>query len=326
MKALVYEGAERLVMRDVPMPVPAPDEELIRIEAAGICGSDMHAYQGHDARRPAPLILGHESAGTIAAGPHAGRRVTINPLVTCGRCAACKAGRENLCAERQILSMQPRAGTFARYVAVPSRNLITVPDHVDLQRAALAEPLAVSWHAARLGLAALPAAAHRAALVLGGGAIGLAACLALSAMGVAQLSLVEPNALRAEALRLPLGDRVTGKAAGAWPLIIDAVGIDATRATASALTEPGGVIVHIGLGSGSGGLDIRRMTLQEIAFVGSYTYTARDFSETAHALFDGRLGKLDWHVAQPLDAGPQAFADLLSEQVAPPKIMLLPWA
>ncbi|MEO1549968.1 MAG: alcohol dehydrogenase catalytic domain-containing protein, partial [Pseudomonadota bacterium] len=155
MKALIYDGVETLTYRDAPDAVPGEGEHLIRVEAVGICGSDMHAYLGHDDRRPAPLILGHEAAGTVLGGPMDGQRVTINPLVTCGVCPACRAGRNNLCPHRQIISMPPREGAFAETVAMPTRNLIQVPDHVPMGVAALVEPLAVSWHAARLGLDAL---------------------------------------------------------------------------------------------------------------------------------------------------------------------------
>ena len=155
MKALVYDAVETLQLREVPDPVPQTGEHLVRIAAVGICGSDMHAYLGHDARRPAPLILGHEAAGTIVGGDHDGMRVTVNPLVACMTCPACKAGRENLCPTRQIISMQPREGAFAQFVAMPMRNLVEVPDGVSFEKAALAEPLAVSWHAARLALEAL---------------------------------------------------------------------------------------------------------------------------------------------------------------------------
>ena len=105
MKALVYLGPNELAIRDVPEPQPAEGELLVRVDSVGICGSDMHAYLGHDERRPAPLILGHEAAGTVVSGPQDGRRVTINPLVTCMACPACLSGRENLCAARQIISM-----------------------------------------------------------------------------------------------------------------------------------------------------------------------------------------------------------------------------
>ena len=159
MKALVYTGAETLAYRDVPDPVPALASADPR-RSVGICGSDMHAYLGHDERRPAPLILGHEAAGVIVGGPRKGHRVTINPLVTCGTCPACIAGRDNLCPSRQIISMPPREGAFAEWLAMPESNLVAMPDHVSLDQAALAEPLACGWHAVRLGLARL-ASGHR---------------------------------------------------------------------------------------------------------------------------------------------------------------------
>ena len=178
MKALVYDGVETLGYRDVPDAEPAPGEHLIKVTAVGICGSDMHAYLGHDARRPAPLILGHEAAGVIVGGPRDGDRVTINPLVSCGKCPACASGRENICPSREIISMPPREGAFAQYVAMPDSNLVLVPDSVTLEKAALAEPLAVSWHTAKLAVDALHPTMDRRALVIGGGAIGLAAALA----------------------------------------------------------------------------------------------------------------------------------------------------
>ena len=104
----------------------------------------------------------------------------------------------------------------------------------------------------------------------------------------------------------------------------DAVGYAATRAVASELTAPGGVIVHIGLGEDTGGLDVRRMTLQEITFIGTYTYTAQDFRDTAQAMFDGRLGPLDWIEERPLSDGASAFADIRAGRVAAPKIVLKP--
>ncbi len=326
MKAMVYEGVETLGIHTRPDPDPAAGELLIRVDAVGICGSDMHAYLGHDARRPAPLILGHEAAGVIAAGPRRGARVTVNPLVHCGSCPACKTGRENLCPDRQIISMMPREGAFAQYITMPEDNLVPVPDAVSLDKAALAEPIAVSWHAVRLGLEALHPEAARDALVLGGGAIGLAAALSLKAQGADEVTIVEPNATRAAFLTERCGLDVRGDAKGQFGLVVDAVGYAATRAAASAAARPGGVILHIGLGEDAGGIDVRRLTLQEITFIGTYTYTARDFRETAQAIFEGRLGPLDWIETRDLDAGPAAFADLRAGRVAAPKIVLHPWA
>jgi threonine dehydrogenase-like Zn-dependent dehydrogenase len=326
MKALIYEGVETLAYRDVPDITARDGEHLIRIAAVGICGSDMHAYLGHDARRPAPLILGHEAAGVVQGGPMDGTRVTINPLVTCGTCPACVAGRENLCPTRQIISMEPRPGAFAQYVSMPASNLVTVPDAVPLDKAALAEPLAVSWHTVRLALAALHPSMDRRALVLGGGAIGLAASLALKAMGIADVTVVEPNPARRAFLSDECGETAVAEPTGFYPLIIDAVGYAATRAAASAHALPGGVIGHVGLGEDTGGLDVRRMTLQEITFVGTYTYTAQDFRDTAQAIFDGRLGPLDWFQTRSLADGAAAFHDLRHGAVATPKIVLDPWA
>lgn len=326
MKALVYQSVETLAFRDVPMATPDIGEHLIRIESVGICGSDMHAYLGHDARRPAPLILGHEAAGVIEEGPLAGRRVTINPLVACGTCQACTGGRENLCPDRQIISLPPREGAFAQFVAMPEANLVTVPDSIPLNKAALAEPLAVSWHAAKLGLAALHPSMERRAVVIGGGAIGLAASLALKAMGMETVTIVEPNQMRRSFLAERCGQDVQETVNHPAPLVVDAVGYAATRASASAAVMPGGVIVHVGLGEDAGGLDVRRMTLQEVTFIGTYTYTAQDFRDTAQAIFDGRLGPLDWIDERPLADGSKAFLDLKMGLVAAPKIILSPWS
>jgi threonine dehydrogenase-like Zn-dependent dehydrogenase len=324
MKALVYTGVEEMALQDMPDPEPQAGEVLIRVDSVGICGSDMHAYLGHDDRRPAPLVLGHEAAGVIIGGARDGERVTINPLVTCGRCAYCTSGRENLCPERQIISMPPREGAFAQLLRMPERNLVTVPDDFSLTQAALAEPIAVSWHGVRLSLAALHEAMERRALVIGGGAIGLAAALSLKAMGVEDVKLVEPNATRRAYLQDRCGIDAVERADGSFALVIDAVGYAATRTAASAHAQPGGVIVHIGLGEDMGGLDIRRMTLQEITFIGTYTYTAQDFRDTAAAMFAGKLGPLDWAETRPLAQGPRAFGDIRSGVVAAPKIILQP--
>ncbi|CUJ07891.1 alcohol dehydrogenase catalytic domain-containing protein [Cognatishimia activa] len=325
MKALVYEGVERLEMRDVPVPTVKDGEHLVRIHAVGICGSDIHAYLGHDERRPAPLTLGHEAAGVVEDGPWKGRRVTINPLVTCGTCSYCRSGRTNLCPDRQIISMPPREGAFAQFVSMPESNLIPVPDSFSLEKAALAEPISVSWHAARVALEALHPSMDRQALVIGGGAIGLAATLALTAMGITEIQISEPNAQRRAYLRNQYGLDAHEAPTKSAPIVIDAVGFNATRAAASELAQPGGVIVHVGLGDNDGGLDIRRLTLQEISFIGTYTYTEQDFRDATQAMFDGRLGALDWLETRALEDGSTAFKDMRAGRSAAPKIILTPW-
>lgn len=124
---MVYTGPTQLKYQDVADPVQKDGTQLIRIDSVGICGSDMHAFLGHDKRRPEPLILGHEAAGVIVGGPRDGEQVTINPLVSCGNCPACLAGRDNLCPDRQIISMPQRQGAFAEWVTMPDQNLVAVP-------------------------------------------------------------------------------------------------------------------------------------------------------------------------------------------------------
>ncbi|MEL7253145.1 MAG: FAD-dependent oxidoreductase [Pseudomonadota bacterium] len=329
MKALVYTGPETLRFAEVADPNPAPGEQLIRVERVGICGSDMHAYLGHDDRRPAPLILGHEAAGVIVGGPRDGERVTVNPLVTNANSWASRQGRDNLCPDRQIISMPPREGAFAQYLTIPDANLVTMPDHATMDQAALAEPIACGWHAVRLAKRALHDD-HQGcrALVIGGGAIGLGAALSLVAQGIADVTVLEPNQPRRDAIAastaFPLLDLPDLDASGFFDLVIDGVGFEATRATASAHVKPGGVIMHIGLGQATGGLDIRRVTLQEITFIGTYTYTAADFRATAEAMFDGRLGPLDWTETRALADGAGAFEDIRAGRVAAPKVLLDP--
>lgn len=329
MKALVYTGVQRLEIREMPMPVPGDGEVLIRVESVGICGSDMHAYLGHDERRPAPLVLGHEAAGVIVGGARDGEKVTVNPLVTCGRCQYCARGADNLCVERQIISMPPREGAFAEYIRMPVGNLVTIPDGFPADRAALAEPLACGWNAARKCAAHIGEGFSDArALVLGGGTIGVGAALCLTARGAGNITVVEPHEARREFLARHVGlavvASVDAEPMGTFDYVVDAVGFEATRATASRLVRPGGMIAHIGLGQAAGGLDIRRMTLQEISFVGCYTYSPQDFRETAQAMFDGTLGPLDWVEIRNLDDGAQSFADLKTGAVTRPKIILKP--
>ena len=324
MKALVYVGEEKLDFREVADPVVKSGEQLIKVDSAGICGSDMHAYLGHDERRPAPLILGHEASGIILGGDRNGERVAINPLVTCMKCQACISGRENICSKRQIISMAPREGTFAEMVSVPEVNLVNVPLDVPLEKAALTEPLAVSWHASRLALEALHSSMDRNVLIIGGGAIGLASALAFKAMEIENIVIVEPNIIRRKYLNDNCNVVAVEKADELFSIVVDAVGFKKTRELASEKVSPGGVITHIGLGEDLGGIDVRRITLQEVSFVGTYTYTAQDFKDTAKAIFDGRLGSLDWIERRPLSEGNRAFSDIREGKVPSPKIVLGP--
>ncbi|TVP69707.1 MAG: galactitol-1-phosphate 5-dehydrogenase [Rhodobacteraceae bacterium] len=326
MDALVYTGPNQMQLERLPVPAPGEGEVLVEVHAVGICGSDMHAYHGHDDRRPAPLVLGHEAAGIIASGPRAGERVAINPLVVDPDCPVARAGRPHLSPTRAIISMPPRPGAFARFVTIPERNLLVVPDRLSLRIAALTEPVAVSWHAMRLGLERLGQSQPRV-LVQGGGAIGVAAALIARHMGAASIDLAEPHPgrralLQSEPQITGFDPQMQDAGADAYDLIIDAVGAVATRQAASRLVRPGGVIVHVGLLPGIEGYDIRRVTLQEITITGSYCYTPEDFAAALDALAKRYLGALDWVEMRPFAQGVAAFADLDDGRVDAAKIVL----
>jgi L-iditol 2-dehydrogenase len=329
MKALVQTAPNTLVHRDEPDPAPVAGEAIIRVEAVGICGSDMHAIHGQDARRPTPIILGHEAAGRVLTGALAGRRVAVNPLVVPADCPFAREGRPHLSPRREILSMPPRPGAFAELARAPEENLVEIPDHLASAQAALAEPIAVAYHAvhhgARLSGRPLPAAR---CVVLGGGAIGLAAALVLRQAGAGEVWLLEPNAARREtaaragvALARPPEQ---APADGSCELVIDAVGAAATRASACRLARAGGVIVHAGLLPGADGLDVRRLTLQEITFTGTYCYTPDEFRTVVRLMASGALGALDWLETRPLSEGAMAVAAIDAGSVAAAKVVLLP--
>ena len=330
MKALVYNGPKKMVFKNVPEPEAGPSEVKVRIDAVGICGSDMHAYLGHDERRPAPLILGHEAAGVIESGLKTGQRVVVNPLVSCAECLVCISGRPNLCSKREIISMPPRPGAFAEKLVIPERNLIAIPDHLDISLAALAEPLATSWHAVvSAGKNLSRPIGESNALVIGGGAVGLGAALVLRSFGCSAITLAETNPLRRKTAENAGFDKVINPAGSApiiddsCDLVIDAVGNKPTRKMAVKSIRPGGVIVHIGLSDGEDGLDARKLTLQEISLIGSYTYTPNDFQATVNAMANGSLGALNWTEHRTLKEGPQAFQDLLAGKLGAAKVVLV---
>ncbi|MGE5094809.1 MAG: alcohol dehydrogenase catalytic domain-containing protein [Betaproteobacteria bacterium] len=330
MKALVYTGTQQMTYREEPAPAFTPGEVLIRVEAVGICGSDMHAYHGHDPRRVPPLILGHELAGQVMEGPGRGRRVTVNPLITCGRCEFCVQGRNNLCADRTMIGMT-RAGGFAEYVTTAAASVIELPDGMSARAAALTEPAATALHAINTGMRALvrPLPECRV-LVVGGGAVGLLAALLLESYGVRHLHVGETNALRRASAEKACRCRTFdprgagGPAAASVDLAIDCVGAKATRNLAIASVKPGGVVVHVGLQDWASEIDMRRLTLAEITLCGVYTYSTADLRAAAVALHEGAFGDLAWVEERPLAEGARAFEDLDRGRTPAAKILLRP--
>ncbi|HSD53464.1 MAG TPA: alcohol dehydrogenase catalytic domain-containing protein [Burkholderiales bacterium] len=337
MKALVYTAPDEVIYRDEPAPALADGEVVLRIEAVGICGSDMHAYHGHDPRRLPPMILGHEFCGTIVDGPGRGRRTTGNPLIACGVCEFCVQGRNNLCANRSMVGMT-RAGAYAQLMSIPAKSLVDVPQDMDPVKVALVEPAATALHAlnlvTRASLRPLPECAM---LVIGGGAIGMLAALLARSYGVRRLALAETNALRRASVDKAVGcatydprgvaadPRAGGAPAdGTMNVVVDAVGSEATRTAAFAAVKPGGVVMHIGLQDWASEIDMRKLTLAEVTLIGTYTYTTADLRATVAALYDGVFGNLAWVEERPLADGAAAFRDLAAGRSAAAKIVLRP--
>ena len=330
MKALVFEGAHAMRYRDEPDPHVAPGEVLVRIEAVGICGSDLHAYHGLDPRRSPPVVLGHEAVGHIASGPEKGRRVALNPLIACGHCRPCVAGRTNLCNARQQFSVH-RPGAFAELLAVPRGNLLDIPVGLDSVTAALAEPTAVALHAVNRAQCHLDMdLADIRALVIGGGSIGLLCALLLQKHDAREVCLADTNALR-RATAIRAGVREISEPAdngellrGRFDLVMDAVGTAITRQTAMDAVRPGGVIVHIGLAGAIGGLDCVALTRNEVAFVGTARSTAADLQEAINMLHRGDLATESWLDTWPLAAGSEAFAQIDGGRTSAAKVVLVP--
>ena len=333
MRALVYTQPNEVQLQDRPHPELVPGEVVLKIEAVGICGSDMHAWHGHDPRRKPGLVLGHEFVGAIAEsaapGFAVGKRFTGNPLITCGTCEYCVQGRNNLCANRTMVGMT-RPGAYAEYMSIPAASLIAMPQDMPVRAAALAEPAATAWHAINLTMRALVRPIHECrVLLIGGGAIGMLAALLLRHLGVRRMVLAELNALRREAVAThaqceTIDPRINAPAENGFDVVIDAVGAKATRAQAFAAIKPGGVVMHVGLQDWASEIDMRKLTLAEITLLGTYTYTTADLGATVDALAQGAFGDLSWVEERPLDAGQQAFLDLDQGRCAAAKVLLRP--
>ena len=333
MRALVYTQPNEVQLQQRPAPQAAPGEVVLQIEAVGICGSDMHAWHGHDPRRKPGLVLGHEFVGRIAEsaapGFAVGQRFTGNPLITCGVCEYCVQGRNNLCANRTMVGMT-RPGAFAEFMSIPAASLIAMPQELSYRSAALTEPAATAWHAINLTMRALARPIHECrVLVIGGGAIGMLAALLLRHLGVDRVTLAELNPLRREAVAThaqceAIDPRATPIAESSFDVVIDAVGAKATRAQSFAAIKPGGVIMHVGLQDWASEIDMRKLTLAEVTLLGTYTYTTADLRATVDALARGAFGDLSWVEERPLDAGQQAFLDLDQGRCASAKVLLRP--
>lgn len=207
MKALLLTAASQLEYVDFPAPVPTEEEVLIRVRACGICGSDIHGWDGSTGRRRPPLIMGHEASGEIVSvGPKvqkwkAGDRVTFDSTIYCGQCTYCKEGHINLCENRRVVGVAPlefrQHGAFAEYVTLPPRILYALPDTLSFPHAAMVEPVSIAIHAVQR----VKIAPTDSVVVVGSGMIGLFVIQALRWAGAKKIIAVDLSEKRLQLAR-----------------------------------------------------------------------------------------------------------------------------
>ena len=207
MKALVLSAYKHLELEDLPVPRPAEDELLIRIKACGICGSDVHGFDGSTGRRIPPIVMGHEAAGIVeavgagVANFRIGDRVTFDSTVYCGKCFYCQRGQINLCDEREVIGVSTplfrRMGAFAEYVTVPARIAYKLPEGMPYAHAALIEAVSVAVHAVGL----TPIALDDTVVVVGAGMIGLLTLQAARLAGAGRVFVMDVDETRLELAR-----------------------------------------------------------------------------------------------------------------------------
>ena len=334
MHALVYTETQKIEYREEKNPTEKQGESILKIQASGICGSDMHAYHGKDDRRIPPLILGHEVSGIIQNGKFKDKTVVLNPLISCEKCDYCKNGREHLCPERTMIGMSrpiKREGGLAELVSVPEKNIYEVPKALDTKEAALAEPAAVALHAVILAEQTLKKPlAESKVLIQGAGAIGLLCGLILSKdKNCKNIFLSDPNKKRLDECSKYLDAQFVNPVDKSikendFDLVMDSVGLEVSRQQAIHVVSPGGSIVHIGLTQPSGTFNFRKLTIQEITLIGTYCYTNNDFKNTLNLLTNKKLGSLKWIEYRELKKGAEAFKEIHDGICVAPKIILIP--
>ena len=343
MKAMLLSEYGRLEMVEVPMPRPGKEEVLIRVEACGICGSDVHGFDGSTGRRIPPIIMGHEAAGTISAvGPdvkkfHEGARVTFDSTIYCGKCEYCQRGEMNLCENRQILGVSTpdfrRPGAFADYVVVPERVLYHLPDAVKFEEAAMVEPLAVAVHA----VAVSEIAKGATALVVGAGMIGLLVMQVLRDAGCTTVIVTDVDDTRLNlALELGATTVLNAKTAdvaaevmkhtnGAGvDVALEAVGTTQTIRTAIDSVRKGGTVTLIGNVSPTAEIPLQVVVSRQLRLQGSAA-SSGEYPQCIDMLARGaiQVKQLITAVA-PLEEGASWFHRLHEREPNLMKIVLSP--
>lgn len=342
MKALLLSKYRQLEIADLPVPKPAAGEVLVRVAACGICGSDVHGYDGSSGRRIPPIVMGHEAAGKVAAmGPgvtrfREGDRVTFDSTIYCGECQYCARGEVNLCDNRQVLGVScgdySRAGAFAEYVAVPERVVYRLPDSISFAEAAVLEAVAVAIHAVSL----TPMVPNSTALLIGAGTIGLLTLQALRAAGCSRVLVADVDATRLKLAKelgsteiLPAETDITPQVlqltngAGA-DVAVEAVGQNETVSAAIGSVRKGGTVTLVGNICPEVTLPLQKVVTRQIRLQGSCA-SAGEYPKAIELMASGaiRVKPLITTVA-PLDEGAQWFERLYAREPNLMKVVLTP--
>ncbi|MGI5255685.1 NAD(P)-dependent alcohol dehydrogenase [Streptomyces angustmyceticus] len=283
MRAAVLHGPGRLSIEERPVPAPGPGEVLVRVEAVGTCGSDVHYYRhgriGDFVVRE-PLVLGHEAAGTVVAcGPgtdagRTGRRVSIEPGTPCGSCDECRPGRYNLCPDMRFLATPPVDGAFCQYLAVREDFAHEVPDTLTIEEAALLEPLSVAVWACRK---ARVAPGDRV-LITGAGPIGLVAAQTARAFGAREVLVTDvvPHRLAlaraAGATAVDVSRTPLAEADYTPTVLLECSGVPAVSSEAIRTVGRAGRVVLIGMGGSEASLPVSRVQNYELELTGTFRY------------------------------------------------------
>jgi L-iditol 2-dehydrogenase len=345
MKALLLSEYNQLDIADLPAPVPGTDEILVQVAACGICGSDVHGYDGTSGRRIPPIVMGHEAAGVVAAAGSGvskfkpGDRVTFDSTVYCGQCEFCLQGDINLCNNRQVIGVScgdyRRAGAFAEYVVVPQRITYHLPEGLGFQEAAMLEAVSVALHAVRVS----EMKGGETALVIGAGMIGLLTLQAAKAAGASQVLIADIDRTRleraeklgADATLLLSGNELVQEilrrtGGRGVDLVLEAVGRDETISASIASVRKGGTVTLIGNISPQVKIPLQVVVSRQIRLQGSCA-SSGEYPEAMELLASGKIKVKPLITAvAPLSDGPQWFARLHAGEPNLMKVVLDPGA
>jgi len=342
MKALLLSSYRNLELADLPAPSPEPDEVLIRVAACGICGSDVHGYDGSSGRRIPPIVMGHEAAVFISAVGSAvknfapGDRVTFDSTVYCGECPNCRRGNVNLCDRRQVLGVScgdyRRAGAFAEFVSVPARILYRLPENFPFAEAAMLEAVAVAIHGVNLA----QLAPNSTALVVGAGTIGILTLQALRAAGCSKVFVTDVDAPRLELAKKLGATKILISDDSLAPKILErtnnegvdvaleCVGRDETVAASIDAARKGGTVVLVGNIAPNVNLPLQKVVTRQIRLQGSCA-SAGEYPQAIEWMASGKIQVKPLITAiAPLEDGPRWFERLYAREPNLLKVVLTP--